>query len=114
VAFHGTISELRTQAPDPGHLLSTSDDDRAVGIARDRHPGLTVGRDPEGGLTVAGPQDQLSAYVADLVRSGVDLLAFTPTETPLEALFFMLTDTHSDSPAPRHRIRHPEQAGAPR
>jgi ABC-2 type transport system ATP-binding protein len=114
VAFHGTIAELRTMAPDPGHLLSTSQDDRAIGIARDRHHGLTVGRDPEGGLTVTGPQEQLSAYVADLVRSGVDLLAFTPTETPLEALFFMLTDTHSDSPAPRHRVRHPEQAGVAR
>jgi ABC-2 type transport system ATP-binding protein len=114
VAFHGTITELRTMAPDPGHLLSTSNDDRAIDIARDRHQGLTVGRDTEGGLTVTGPQEQLSAYVADLVRSGVDLLAFTPTETPLEALFFMLTDTHSDSPAPRHRIRHPENAGAPR
>jgi ABC-2 type transport system ATP-binding protein len=114
VAFHGTITELRTMAPDPGHLLSTSNDDRAIDIARDRHQGLTVGRDTEGGLTVTGPQEQLSAYVADLVRSGVDLLAFTPTETPLEALFFMLTDTHSDSPAPRHRVRHPEQAGAAR
>ena len=114
VAFHGTIAELRTMAPDPGHLLSTSQDDRAIGIARDRHHGLTVGRDPEGGLTVTGPQELLSAYVADLVRSGVDLLAFTPTETPLEALFFMLTDTHSDAPAPRHRVRHPEQAGAAR
>src|SRR4051794_9711471 len=114
VAFHGTIAELRSQAPDPGHLLSTTDDDRAIELARERHAGLTVGRDPEGGLTVSGPREQLSAYVADLIRSDVDLLAFTPTETPLEALFFMLTDTHSDSPAPRHRIRHPENAGASR
>jgi ABC-2 type transport system ATP-binding protein len=114
VAFHGTIAELRTKAPDPGHLLSTSNDSRATDIAGDRHPGLTVDPDPEGGLVVTGPRDQLSAFVADLVRTGIELLAFTPTETPLEALFFMLTDTHSDSPAPRHRIRHPEQAGAPR
>jgi len=114
VAFHGTIAELRTKAPDPGHLLSTSDDTRALDVARDRHPGLTVERDPEGGLTVTGPQGQLSAYVADLVRAGVDLHAFTPTETPLEALFFMLTDTHSDSPSPRQRVRIPEKAGAVR
>jgi ABC-2 type transport system ATP-binding protein len=114
VAFHGTIAELRTKAPDPGHLLSTSNDDRALDIARNRHPRLTVAHDPDGGLNVSGAQEQLSAYVADLVRTGIDLLAFTPTETPLEALFFMLTDTHSDSPAPRHRVRHPEKAGAVR
>jgi ABC-2 type transport system ATP-binding protein len=114
VAFHGTIAELRTMAPDPGHLLSTSDDARAMELARDRHPGLKVARDPDGSLTVTGPQVQLSAYVADLVRAGIDLLAFIPTETPLEALFFMLTDTHSDSATPRHRVRHPEQAGVAR
>jgi ABC-2 type transport system ATP-binding protein len=83
-------------------------------IARERHPDLTVAADPDGGLSITGQREQLSAYVADLVRSNVELLAFTPTETPLEALFFMLTDTHSDSPAPRHRIRHPEKAGAVR
>jgi ABC-2 type transport system ATP-binding protein len=114
VAFHGTIAELRTKAPDPGHLLSTSNDMRAIDIAAGRHTALKVEPDPEGGLVVTGPQQQLSAYVADLVRGGVDLHAFTPTETPLEALFFMLTDTHSDSPAPRHRVRHPEKAGAVR
>jgi len=114
VAFHGTITELRTKAPDPGHLLSTSNDVHAMDIARERHPRLTVAADPDGGLSITGPQDQLSSYVADLVRSNVELLAFTPTETPLEALFFMLTDTHSDSPAPRHRVRHPEKTGAVR
>jgi len=114
VAFHGTIADLRAMAPDPGHLLSTSNDSRAMEIAHDRHPGLAVGRDPDGGLVVTGQREQLSAYVADLVRADVELLAFTPTETPLEALFFMLTDTHSDSPAPRHRVRHPEKAGAAR
>ncbi|HET6937726.1 MAG TPA: ABC transporter ATP-binding protein [Nocardioides sp.] len=114
VAFHGTIADLRAKAPDPGHLLSTGNDSRAMDIARDRHPGLAVTPDPDGGLVVTGHREQLSAYVADLVRADVELLAFTPTETPLEALFFMLTDTHSDSPAARHRIRHPEKAGAAR
>src|SRR4051794_23222031 len=68
VAFHGTIAELRTKAPDPGHLLSTSNDMRAIDIAAGRHTALKVEPDPEGGLVVTGPQQQLSAYVADLVR----------------------------------------------
>ena len=30
VAFHGTIADLRAMAPDPGHLLGTTDDARAL------------------------------------------------------------------------------------
>src|SRR4051794_21119234 len=33
VAFHGTIAQLRTMAPDPGHALSTTDDERALQLA---------------------------------------------------------------------------------
>ncbi|MEO5851335.1 MAG: ABC transporter ATP-binding protein [Nocardioides sp.] len=90
VAFHGTIAELRTMAPDPGHLLATTDDARAVALVA-HHPQVSVTRD-ESALVVTGPRAEVSAYVATLVRHDVDLLAFTPTETPLEALFFMLTD----------------------
>ena len=99
VAFHGSIADLRAMAPDPGHLLSTVDDARAQLIARDRHDGVSVTPGPDRGLVVTGPREQLSAYVADLVRADVGLLEFTPTETPLEALFFMLTDTETDLPA---------------
>ena len=102
VAFHGTIAELRTMAPDPGHLLATTDDTRALALA-DHHPGLRVVRDPEAALVVTGPQEDVSAYVSELVRAGIDLRAFNQTQTPLEALFFMLTDdsTHQtlDRPA---------------
>ena len=96
VAFHGTIAELRRMAPDPGHLLSTSDDLEALGLAV-HHPTLTVVADPDGGLLVSGPREEVSAYVATLVRTGVDLLGLTQTRTPLEALFFMLTDAPEDS-----------------
>jgi ABC-2 type transport system ATP-binding protein len=108
VAYHGTIAALRAMAPDPGHLLSTGDDARALTIAA-QHPGVTVAAEGEGGLIAAGPREQLSAYVADLVRNDVELLELTPTQTPLEALFFMLTDTESDHPVGRRaRTAHPE------
>ena len=45
------------------------------------------------------PQRELSSFVADLVRAEVPLLAFTPTRTPLEELFFMLTDARSEEVA---------------
>ncbi|MEO5664543.1 MAG: hypothetical protein ABIR39_14815, partial [Nocardioides sp.] len=96
VAFHGTIADLRAMAPDPGHLLRTGDDETAVAIGRARHPGILVEASPDGGLVATGSEHQLAAYVADLVRAEVPLLAFTPTRTPLEALFFMLTDAAPD------------------
>ena len=91
VAFHGTIAELRDMAPDPGHLLETTDDQRALTIAAD-HGEVVARRDPDAALVVTGPRHAVSAYVAALVHAGVDLLGFTQAQTPLEALFFMLTD----------------------
>lgn len=93
VAFHGTLGDLRAMAPDPGHLLRTGDDDQAVAIGLSHHARVLLEPSPDGGLVATGSERDLSAYVADLVRAGVPLLAFTPTRTPLEALFFMLTDT---------------------
>ena len=92
VAFHGTIADLRAMAPDPGHVLRTTDDGRAIEVAAS-HAAVRVEPDlVEGGLIVTGQQHAVSSYVADLVRQDLGLLAFTPTRTPLEALFFMLTD----------------------
>jgi ABC-2 type transport system ATP-binding protein len=105
VAFHGSIGELRAMAPDPGHLLATSDDARAVALARAEHPGVAVEPDPEGGLVALGSDERLSAYVADLVRADIRLRRFTPTQTPLEALFFMLTDTRPESVPERREAR---------
>ncbi len=99
VAFHGTIADLRAMAPDPGHLLRTGDDAAAVAIGRTGHPEILVEASPDGGLVATGSERELAAYVADLVRAEVPLLAFTPTRTPLEALFFMLTDADADADA---------------
>jgi ABC-2 type transport system ATP-binding protein len=91
VAFHGTIDHLRTLAPDPGYALATTDDPRALALATGM-PTVRVATDEEGGLVVIGQQDAVSAYVAALVRADVALRSFTPTRTPLQSLFFMLTD----------------------
>lgn len=91
VAFHGTIADLRAMAPDPGHALSTSDDGRALDLAL-VHLDIRVVRDPDAALVVTGPTVAVSAYVGALVRDGIVLHGFTQTRTPLEELFFMLTD----------------------
>jgi ABC-2 type transport system ATP-binding protein len=89
VAFHGSIGDLRAMAPDPGHLLDTSDNDRALALGAD-HPQLQLDS-KDGALAVSGPHPLVAAYISDIVHTGLTLRAFTPTQTPLEALFFMLT-----------------------
>jgi ABC-2 type transport system ATP-binding protein len=92
VVFHGEIAELRERAPEQGHRLATDADGRALALAA-RHPELTVGTDAEGALTVVGAQADVDAYVTTLVEAGLALRRLELTETPLEALFFMLTET---------------------
>ena len=102
-------------APDPGHLLGTSDDARALVVAHDDHPGVTVAPRLTADSSAAGPTRAVSAYVADLVRADIDLLAFTPTQTPLEALFFMLTDAHPEAATVRRAgATETAEAGASR
>ncbi|MBW8750094.1 MAG: ABC transporter ATP-binding protein [Propionibacteriales bacterium] len=100
VSFHGSIADLRAMAPEPGHVLHTSADTDAVAIAR-QHPGVDVTPDSDGRLRVVGQERLVSAYVAAVVKAGIDLRTFAATETPLEALFFMLTDDEDAVEGPR-------------
>jgi ABC-2 type transport system ATP-binding protein len=92
VVFHGEIAALREQAPEQGHRLRTDDDDHAVDVAA-RHRDLRVERAADDGLVVYGDQADVDAYVAALVAAGRRLRALELTETPLEAMFFMLTES---------------------
>jgi ABC-2 type transport system ATP-binding protein len=91
VVFHGEIADLREQAPEQGHRIVTDDDARARDLAG-RHRDLRVEPGDEAGLVAYGPQAEVDAYISTLVASGVALRALELTETPLEALFFMLTE----------------------
>jgi ABC-2 type transport system ATP-binding protein len=91
VVFHGEIDELREQAPEQGHLLVTTEDERAYAYAA-RHPALDVGLLEEGGLLVRGVQHELDAYITTIVSHGIALRRLELTEAPLETLFFMLTE----------------------
>jgi ABC-2 type transport system ATP-binding protein len=95
VVFHGQISELRARAPEPGHRIACDDDDRALGLAH-QHAELRVATNPGGGLLVRGPQREIDAYVVTLVSAGISLRRLELTEAPLEALFFMLTESAPD------------------
>jgi ABC-2 type transport system ATP-binding protein len=91
VAYHGTITSLREQAPPQAHLLRTSDDVRALVLA-DGRDGLAV-TTTDGQLAVRGTQEAVDAYVSALVRAGLAVRSLTLGEAPLEALFFMLTES---------------------
>ncbi len=97
VAYHGTIAQLRAQAPPQAHLLRTSDDVHALALASGR-PGLAV-TTADGQLAVRGTRGAVDLYVSTIVRAGLSLRSLTLGEAPLKALFFMLTETSPDSSA---------------
>ena len=101
VMYHGTIATLREQAPDPAHRLKTTDDAHAVAVARN-HPRIAI-VETDDALAVRGSQGDVDAFIADLVANGVALRGLTIDETPLEELFFMLTEPNPD--ATLHGIR---------
>ena len=98
VVFHGEIAELRAQAPEQGHRISTDDDERALEIAR-RHTTARGRAGRDGVLIVRGSQDEVDQLVRALVEQGLALRSLELSETPLETLFFMLTESHSDDAA---------------
>jgi ABC-2 type transport system ATP-binding protein len=95
VVYHGSIAELRKQAPDPAHQLRTSDDDRALVLAAGRL-GLQV-TPADGAVAVRGAQPAVDAYIAALVGAGIALRGFSLQEAPLESLFFLLTETSPET-----------------
>jgi ABC-2 type transport system ATP-binding protein len=98
VVYHGTITTLREQAPPPAHRLTTSDDRTAFSLASDRN-GLAVSKRNDDALAVCGNQREVDAYVCALAAHGIAVRSLTLEETPLETLFFMLTETSpSDVP----------------
>ena len=127
VAYHGTIAELRTHAPEQGHALRTDNDDRVLwlaanaGLARGRRGlprrrrtgaslGVSVTPNPTGGLVVTGPRHAVTAFVRTCVLDGIGLLGLTDTQAPLEALFFMLTD--DDHPTPLTNVTSTNRSAA--
>jgi ABC-2 type transport system ATP-binding protein len=110
VVYHGEIAELRDRAPEQGHRLHTDDDARALGLAA-HLPALKVYAAPDdAGLVLEGPQTAVDAYVMAIVTSGVALRGLELTETPLETLFFMLTES-APGGVPANLARHLAGAG---
>ena len=95
VVYHGSIEQLRRRAPAQATRLVTTDNAVAEQMARAH--GLEVLADPDDpeALRLRGQQPDIDALVHALVTAGVTLRGLSGLETPLEALFFMLTEPAS-------------------
>jgi ABC-2 type transport system ATP-binding protein len=100
VAFTGSLSAMRAAAPRPVWGLRTSDDRAAAGVAvrvlnlslvTDPLPDPAADRNPDLALRVVADQEALDEYTIRLGRAGIAVRELFAVGTPLEALFFELT-----------------------
>ena len=101
VVFHGEIATLRERAPERGHRMRTSNDRRALTLARALEDAVAAPAADGDGISVVGPQEAIDEYVRAILRDGLSLRGLEVTEEPLESLFFMLTESGADSEAGR-------------
>jgi ABC-2 type transport system ATP-binding protein len=91
VVWDGSAERMQAQAPPSAYRMATSDDARALQLA-DEQPGIEAERAPDGGLTVEAIQGALDAFVLVLGRSQVAVRELQLTVSPLESMFFALTE----------------------
>jgi ABC-2 type transport system ATP-binding protein len=98
VVWDGTVQRLRAEAPAPDLRLCTSNDARALEIARG-HMGVTAVSDQREGLVVSAEDGRLDAYVLALGQAGIAVRRLELLAAPLESMFFALTGSGSDTGA---------------
>jgi ABC-2 type transport system ATP-binding protein len=92
VAFDGSLDRMRAAAPDPAWRLRTSDDTAALELARLMDDVKASVASPDPGLTVMAAEEHLDRYVIELGRRGVAVRNLVLDVTPLESMFFHLTE----------------------
>jgi len=90
VVYEGALADLRRQGG-AGYRLRTTDDTRALAIARDQ-PGIESPALGDQGLGFQAEEPSVGALSLALARAGVGILALTPELATLEDLFFRLTE----------------------
>ncbi len=91
VVWSGSAEQLREQAPGSAYRLRTSDDARALELAR-QHRGVELLRAGEGSeLRIAVGGGALDPFVLELGRAGVAVRRLELLLSPLESMFFALT-----------------------
>jgi ABC-2 type transport system ATP-binding protein len=95
VVWDGDVEQLRREAPAPARRLSTSDDARALVLAREE-PAVSVEAAGAGGLLVSAGDAELDAFVLALGAVGVAVRRLELVADPLEAMFFALTGAEGE------------------
>ena len=98
VVWDGTAEQVRGAAPAPSYALSTSDDRRALEIAA-RSPDVDAVPSPTGGLELTVGGDALDPFVFALGDARVAVRRLDIVVSPLESMFFALTEGPQTGPA---------------
>lgn len=98
VVYEGALSDLRRQGG-AGYRLHTTDDDRALEIAR-AQPGVAHVLIAEHGLGFQAEESRVGALSMALGAAGIGILNLTPELATLEDLFFRLTGEAAGEGAP--------------
>jgi ABC-2 type transport system ATP-binding protein len=91
VVWDGTAGQLRAESPASAYQFSTSDDGRAVELA-EHHQGVHLAPAEGGGLSLTVATGVLDDYVVALGREGIAVRRLELLVSPLELMFFTLTD----------------------
>jgi ABC-2 type transport system ATP-binding protein len=99
VVYEGALVDLRRQGG-AGYRLHTTDDQRALAIAREEH-GIESPALSENGVGFHADEPHVGALSLALGRAGVGILSLTPELATLEDLFFRLTEDGNGASAAR-------------
>lgn len=97
MVWEGTAGDMRAEAPPSAYQMTTSDDPRALAIARGRR-GVQAAPSPHGGLTVNVEDGELDPFVLALGQSNVAVRRLELPVSPLESMFFALTGQPPQDP----------------
>ena len=98
VVYEGALADLRRQGG-AGYKLRTSDDERALAIAREQ-PGIEHAHLGEHGLSLQADERDVGTLSLALGQGGIAILNLTPELATLEDLFFRLTEAAGEPGAP--------------
>jgi len=90
VVYEGALADLRRQGG-AGYRLRTTDDSRALEMARGQH-GIEHAVANEHGLGFQAEEKDVGSLTLTLGQAGIGILALTPELATLEDLFFRLTE----------------------
>jgi ABC-2 type transport system ATP-binding protein len=99
VVYEGALADLRRQGG-AGYRLRTTDDARALAIAR-AQAGVEHAANSEYGLGFQAQEQDVGALSLALAQSGIGILALTPELATLEDLFFRLTEANGTAESPQ-------------